>query len=231
MTSGESISEGKVCGSGMVSGGNVGDLLPDADPPDVTVLRIEPASEPEDLEVTESGETSRSDTVTNTRAQRLLDQLALCLDNLSTAEREREQLLELITSFADIFALDDSELGTTTVVKPVINTGDHTPVRHPVRRMPFALRQGVIKPSSSPWASPIVLVKKKDGGMRLCVDYRRLNHVTKLDEFPLPRIDDTRPPRWSQTFLNYRPRLWVLAGCHGPRISRENSIHYLLWTL
>ena len=70
-------------------GGNVGDLLPDADPPDVTVLRIEPASEPEDLEVTESGETSRSDTVTNTHAQRLLDQLALCLDNLSTAERER----------------------------------------------------------------------------------------------------------------------------------------------
>ena len=125
VTSGESISEGKVCGSGMVSGGNVGDLLPDADPPDVTVLRIEPASEPEDLEVTESGETSRSDTVTNTRAQRLLDQLALCLDNLSTAERE--QLIELITSFADIFALDASELGTTTVVKHVINTGDHTP--------------------------------------------------------------------------------------------------------
>ena len=53
------------------------------------------------------------------------------------------------------------------------------------------LDQRVIEPSSSPWASPIVLVQKKDGGVRFCVDYRRLNSLTKLDEFPLPCIDDT----------------------------------------
>ena len=53
------------------------------------------------------------------------------------------------------------------------------------------LSQGVITPSQSPWASPIVLVRKKGGGIRFCVDYRRLNQATKLDEFPLPRIDDT----------------------------------------
>ena len=83
-----------------------------------------------------------------------------------------------------------------------IEMGDATPKRQSVRRVPFALRQevakqlakmqkeGVIQPSSSPWASAIVLVRKKDGGLRICVDYHQLNSVTKLDTFPLPRIDD-----------------------------------------
>jgi hypothetical protein len=53
------------------------------------------------------------------------------------------------------------------------------------------LDQRVIEPSESPWASPIVLVQKRDGGVRFCVDYRKLNRVTKLNEFPLLRIDDT----------------------------------------
>ena len=135
------------------------------------------------------------------RTRRLREQLGFKLEHLTPAETK--QILRLIASYSDTFALDALELGTTTLVQHTINTGNHSPIRQQLRRMPFALRQdvdrlvgemlnqGVIEPSSSPWASPVVLVRKKDRGTRFCVDYRRLNHVTKLDEFPLPRIDDT----------------------------------------
>ena len=52
------------------------------------------------------------------------------------------------------------------------------------------LEKKFIRPSVSPWGVPILLVKKKDGGMRLCVDYRQLNKVTIKNKYPLPRIDD-----------------------------------------
>ena len=58
------------------------------------------------------------------------------------------------------------------------------------RQLRSMQEMGVIRPSSSPWASPVVLVRKRDGTHRLCVDYRGLNAVTRADTFPLPRIDD-----------------------------------------
>ena len=135
------------------------------------------------------------------RATMLFSQLQSDFSHLS--DEDCKSLKILLTSYVDVFALDSSELGTTQLVTHSIDTGQHRPIKQQIRRMPFALRkkveelveemldQEVIEPSGSPWASPIVLVQKKDGGVRFCVDYRRLNQVTKMDEFPLPRIDDT----------------------------------------
>ena len=93
-------------------------------------------------------------------------------------------------------------LGYTDVITHKIDTGDTAPIRQYPRRFPYAYREevnkqisdtlekGVIQQSNSPWVSPIVLVKKKYGKIRFCVDYRKLNAATKRDAHPLPRIDD-----------------------------------------
>ena len=137
----------------------------------------------------------------DSRVLKLLNALTISESNLTVDQLA--SLRDLVVEYSDVFALDMSELGLTDLVSHTINTGDNPPIRQPVRRTPFALRkkmeelvqnmmeQGVIQHSNSPWASPVVLVGKKDGSYRFCVDYRRLNSVTKMDVFPLPRVDDT----------------------------------------
>eukprot|EP00731_Ephydatia_muelleri_P016076 Em0009g500a len=121
----------------------------------------------------------------------------------SLAPDVREKVADLLWQFQDVIALDDSDLGRTRLTSHQINTGDTQPVRQQARRLPFhqqqevrgllddMLSQGIIEPSCGPWASPIVLAKKKDGTTRFCVDFRRLNDCTRKDAQPLPRIDDT----------------------------------------
>ena len=94
-------------------------------------------------------------------------------------------------------------MGRTKQLKHKINTGDHQPIRQLARRISPCKREEVhqllqdmlarkvIQPSTSPWASSVVLVKKKDGSTRLCIDYRKINAITHKDAYPLPRIDDT----------------------------------------
>ena len=126
--------------------------------------------------------------------------LNVCETNLSSEEAKR--LRSCILEASDVFAVEKDELGTVTDVQHRIETGDNPPVRQSPRRIPFSVRPQmarmvnemlgahVIEESSSPWASPVVLVAKKSGDLRFCVDYRRLNALTSKDVFPLPRIDD-----------------------------------------
>ena len=115
---------------------------------------------------------------------------------------EVEKFIELMKRSTDVFALDDNELGCTNVVSHRIDTGDHRPIKQMPYRTPIVYRdkisqmvkemeeRGIVQPSSSPWASPVVLVPKKDGSLRFCVDFRRLNSITTKDVYPLPRVDD-----------------------------------------
>ena len=117
---------------------------------------------------------------------------------------QRSQLAGALLRFVDLFPTPGYTLtGHTDAVEHNIDTGDSRPVRCAPRRMSSQkikreetcvdemLAGGQIEPSESPWSAPVVLVTKKDGGTRFCVDYRKLNLATVKDAYPLPRIDDT----------------------------------------
>src|SRR6185295_18678076 len=124
------------------------------------------------------------------------------IDQESLTLSEVKSLQKLLYEFTDLFASDLKDRPRCTVVQHKIETGDATPIRchkynyspqgeqiisEEVQRM---LEAGIIRPSSSPWCFPVVLVKKKNGKTRVCNDYRRLNQVTKLDSYPLPLIQE-----------------------------------------
>jgi len=100
------------------------------------------------------------------------------------------------------FATSSTDLGYCSILQHHIDTGDSPPIKQSPRRPPLAARDaedqildemlesGVIEPSDSPLASPVCLVRKKDGTLRFCVDYRRVNAVSRRDAFPIPDIHD-----------------------------------------
>ena len=117
---------------------------------------------------------------------------------------EHSKVKKLIIKYANTFAKTSTDMGQTTWIKHDIETGDHSPVRQRPRRLRIEQRdevqkqikalqqQGLIRPSTSEWASNVVLVKKKEGTWRMCIDYRELNKKTlNPDTYMLPRIDDT----------------------------------------
>lgn len=121
------------------------------------------------------------------------------IDTNHLDEEQTEKLFDVLRPYSSLW---DGKLGTVENVKHRIDTGDSSPVwsmphragpaqrdveKAEVKRM---LELDVIEPSQAEWASPVVLVPKPDGSTRFCIDYRRLNSLTKRDSYPLPRMDE-----------------------------------------
>lgn len=115
---------------------------------------------------------------------------------------QQDAVERLLAKYQDSFVGPDGKIGTTDLVEHGIDTGDTCPIKSSYRPPGFAKKQvidenldkmiqaGIIEESTSAWSSPIVLVRKRDGTYRFCVDLRRVNEVTKKDAYPLPNIQD-----------------------------------------
>ena len=125
--------------------------------------------------------------------------------NIGDAPLTREQqahLIDVIYDHMEVFSLFDGDLGFCDVLKHSIPTTTDKPVYLPHWQIPVQLqsevrkcldnwlKQGIIHPSKSPYASQVVIVRKKTGEIRLCVDFRKLNAISIRDSFPLPRVEE-----------------------------------------
>ena len=118
--------------------------------------------------------------------------------------------------YLDVFAEDEADVGTTSLAFHEIYTADVRPLRQPVRRLPYGevrdavvseieklTKVGLARPSTSLWATPVVMVRKKDGSWRMYVDYCHLNSVTKFVLFPLPRLDEELDAFFGSTVFSF----------------------------
>ena len=142
-------------------------------------------------------------------------ELGIDLSKSDLNETQKSQLLTLLGQYRHAFAKDLSELGSTKIGKHIIDTGNANPIRQfPYRTSPKTKEEldvhldqmeskGIIRKSMSPWSSPILLVAKPNGEKRVCIDYRKLNRISKVYTQNLPNLSDvldTLGEKQAQTF-------------------------------
>lgn len=154
-----------------------------------------------DADCQEVSSQTPSRTVQQQRTNTLPD--GVQLDDFPGTAAEKREAERIFREYADVFTREEGELGCTSTMHHRIHTEDDVPVSLRHRRIPpnlfeevkqhlqELLKKGVIRPSQSDYASPIVLFGNKSGAIRLWVDYRRLNAKTRKDAFPLPRIEES----------------------------------------
>ena len=166
-----------------------------------------------------------------------MDQLNLeGLDNWT--EDQQRAAKELLVDSADVFSKDDLDLWKYNILKHDIKITDHQPFKKWYRRIPPHLYEevkahlqemvevGAIRRSFSPWASVVVLVRKKDGGLRFCIDLQKLNNRTVKDGYSLPHIVE------SLDCLHTGPEVWLLAGgVRGGSQASDCIYHGSTWVL
>ncbi len=152
---------------------------------------------------------------------------------IATPAQREEFTVRALEPYADVFALNDKECGEVIGPQFDIDTADAKPICHQPRRLsPAKYKQieaevkrltemGRIADGNGSWSSPIVPVSKPDGSIRLCVDYRLLNQVTKRDLYPLPRIGDLIEGV-GQLNIKYLSTVDLKAGFHQIKV-REDS--------
>ena len=132
----------------------------------------------------------------------LFEQIKLEEGTSNWTEEQRKEVRKVIEEYSFLFAMNSLDLGQTDLVKHHIQLDDYTPIKDRYCRIPPHQYEEVrkhlkemldiraIRRSNSPWASPVVLVHKKDGSLRFCIDLRKLNARTVKDAYSLPRIED-----------------------------------------
>jgi len=156
---------------------------------------------------------------------------------------EKENFSEFLREFENVFS-EDIVAGNCNLVEHVINVPDSLPIKQVPRRIPIYMREevdknidemkarGVIEESHSPWVSSAVLVRKKDGSLEFCVDFRKLNAVTIKDSYPLPRIDEILDQLagncWFST-LDLKSGYWQIKICPEDKEKTAFSIGKGLW--